>query len=139
MFLDASAVLGILLNEPDRDALLSRIEASRTPLTTSPLATMEAVTGFAARRSVPVEDALEVVMAFMTSLKVRTISITPEIGAGAIRAYATYGKGHGKGRGTSAKLNMGDCFAYACAKNYGLPLLHKGHEFSETDLRQPGD
>ena len=41
------------------------------------------------------------------------------------------------GRGTShpARLNMGDCFAYALAKALNKPLLYKGDDFSQTDVR----
>ncbi|MBR0924530.1 type II toxin-antitoxin system VapC family toxin, partial [Bradyrhizobium diazoefficiens] len=34
-----------------------------------------------------------------------------------------------------AQLNFGDCFAYACAKAYRIPLLYKGNDFAQTDLR----
>lgn len=45
-------------------------------------------------------------------------------------AYRDYGKG----RGHRAKLNFGDCFAYALAKEMGEPLLFKGKDFSHTDV-----
>ena len=41
----------------------------------------------------------------------------------------------GKGSGHPAKLNFGDCFAYALAKSTGEPLLFKGDEFAHTDIR----
>jgi ribonuclease VapC len=40
----------------------------------------------------------------------------------------------GKGSGHPAKLNFGDCFAYALAKTMGEPLLYKGSDFSYTDV-----
>jgi ribonuclease VapC len=40
----------------------------------------------------------------------------------------------GKGSGHSAKLNFGDCFAYALAKDSGEPLLYKGDDFKHTDI-----
>lgn len=40
---------------------------------------------------------------------------------------------YGRGR-HSAALNMGDCFAYACAKSLGATLLYKGDDFTKTDL-----
>ena len=44
-------------------------------------------------------------------------------------AYARYGKGnHG------ARLNLGDCFAYALAKARGEKLLFKGDDFRQTDV-----
>jgi ribonuclease VapC len=41
--------------------------------------------------------------------------------------------------GTShpAKLNIGDCFAYALAKDKGQPLLFKGNDFAQTDVTSP--
>ena len=36
--------------------------------------------------------------------------------------------------GHPARLNMGDCFAYACAKRLDAPLLYKGDDFARTDL-----
>jgi ribonuclease VapC len=44
-------------------------------------------------------------------------------------AYETFGKGRHK-----AALNMGDCFAYACAKANGAKLLFKGGDFALTDI-----
>ena len=41
----------------------------------------------------------------------------------------------GKGSGHPAQLNFGDCFAYALARETGQPLLFKGSDFSQTDLR----
>ncbi len=41
----------------------------------------------------------------------------------------------GKGSGHPAKLNFGDCFAYALAKEMGEPLLFKGNDFAQTDIK----
>ena len=41
----------------------------------------------------------------------------------------------GKGSGHPAKLNFGDCFAYALAKFTGEPLLFKGDDFAHTDIK----
>lgn len=46
----------------------------------------------------------------------------------ALDAYTRYG------RGTPAALNMGDCFAYGCARAHGARLLYKGDDFARTDL-----
>ena len=47
----------------------------------------------------------------------------------AAQAYAEFGKGRHQ-----AALNMGDCFAYACAKANRARLLFKGDDFSKTDI-----
>lgn len=44
-------------------------------------------------------------------------------------AFRQYGKGH-----HPARLNFGDCFAYAAAKELGCPLLFTGDDFNQTDL-----
>ena len=41
----------------------------------------------------------------------------------------------GKGSSHPAKLNFGDCFAYALARSTGEPLLFKGDEFAHTAIR----
>lgn len=47
----------------------------------------------------------------------------------ALDAYRAFGKGQHR-----ARLNFGDCFAYACAKANGAKLLYKGDDFAHTDL-----
>jgi Uncharacterized protein conserved in bacteria len=130
MFLDASAVLAILLQEDGHEALIDRIETARTPLTTSPVAMVECVANLASKGGLSVEAAHGFVAEFMRRLGVHEMPVTPEIGAEAIRAFARYGKG----QNSPARLNMGDCFAYACARSAGLPLLYKGNDFIHTDL-----
>ncbi len=48
----------------------------------------------------------------------------------AAQAYANFGKGR-----HAAKLNYGDCMAYAVAKHHDVPLLFKGADFGQTDVR----
>jgi ribonuclease VapC len=48
----------------------------------------------------------------------------------ALDAYLAYGKGVHR-----ASLNLGDCFAYALAKQLEAPLLYKGDDFKFTDVR----
>ena len=62
---------------------------------------------------------------------VRTVSITDHDAHTALVAFSRYGKG----RGHPAQLNLGDCFAYAVAKNAGTTLLFKGDDFDKTDIR----
>jgi len=47
----------------------------------------------------------------------------------AINAFDRYGKSR-----HPAALNFGDCFAYACARHAGVPLLYKGDDFPQTDI-----
>jgi len=61
---------------------------------------------------------------------VRTAPITDTETHTALAAFSRYGKG----RGHPAELNLGDCFAYALAKEREEPLLFKGEDFPKTDI-----
>ena len=54
-------------------------------------------------------------------------AVQAEIGR---RGYREYGRGTGH----PARLNLGDCFSYALAKETGEPLLFKGDDFTHTDI-----
>lgn len=60
----------------------------------------------------------------------RTVAITEQEAETALAAFSRYGKG----RGHPAQLNLGDCFAYAVAKNHRTALLFKGEDFDKTDI-----
>lgn len=62
------------------------------------------------------------------------IAIEPVTEAQARIARQAY-RDFGKASGHPAKLNFGDCFAYALAKATGEPLLFKGQDFSQTDVK----
>ena len=137
MFLDASAMLAILLAEDDAGIYLARLEGATTRIYTSPIARFEAIVSIARAKSRPsrttpmlIEAATVLVDKFIAEIKAQQITISPDIGQRAVEASASYGKiaGH------PAKLNLGDCFAYGAAKTYRLPLIYKGDDFKETDI-----
>ena len=130
MFVDASAIVAILTREPGADALADALEQARQPIT-SAIAVFEAVLGICREHHASVAEAQEDVRDFLAAAGVRTVSITGREAETALEAFARYGKG----RGHPAQLNMGDCFAYAAAKNYHAALLFKGEDFSKTDAR----
>lgn len=137
MFIDASAIVAILNNEAGSDEIVRRIEDNKGKRYVSPLVRFEAVAAIARLRSGerrPTPDqfkaAQEVISAFCDSIQAHDITITPIIGDKALEAAATYGKFTGH----KADLNFGDCFSYACAKAYNVPLVYKGNDFVETDL-----
>jgi ribonuclease VapC len=129
MFVDASAIMAILTREREADAFAEAIEASSTALT-SPIAVFEATIGLCRTRHASVEEAAADVEEFLRITGARCVPISIEDGRAALAAFARYGKG----RGHPARLNLGDCFAYAMARNQGLPLLFKGNDFSKTDI-----
>ena len=65
--------------------------------------------------------------------RIGLVPMAPEGADGAADAF----KHHGKGTGDPADLNIGACFAYAVARNCGVPLLYKGADFAFTDLGGP--
>lgn len=128
MFVDASAIIAIIIGEPERLAFEMRLEQADR-IYTSPLAIYEAAMGVARIRRLSIRDAQNALDRFVTDVSAELVPITPEIGRDAIRAFDRFGRGR-----HPARLNMGDCFAYACARTFGVPLLSKGDDFSLTDI-----
>ena len=69
--------------------------------------------------------------ALLEILKIDTVPLSADHARLAIEAFRKFGKGR-----HSAGLNFGDCFSYALAKATGEPLLFKGGDFSQTDMRR---
>jgi ribonuclease VapC len=129
MFVDASAIVAILTREPEADALADVLDGARSPIT-SPIAIFEAALGVCRKRHTSVEEAEADVREFLAVAGVRPVSITSAEAETALSAFARYGKG----RGHPVRLNLGDCFAYAVARNNRIPLLFKGDDFNKTDI-----
>ena len=126
-FVDASVLVAMLLGELDAAIQTARLEDT-DDLITSPVAIWEAVTALI-RRDFSPEAAREEVMSLLDAARVRIVPIDARSSDFALQAYALYGKGlH------AANLNMGDCFAYACAKANSAQLFYKGADFAHTDL-----
>lgn len=138
MVIDASVIIAVLNGEPGAAEFEREIDEQRGRLRISPLTLYEATLGLARTRSAAsknsnrrnIEYARAAVRAFVEENQIREIDVTPDIGSRAIEAASLYGKAVGH----PADLNFGDCFAYACAKALGAPLLYKGDDFSRTDL-----
>jgi ribonuclease VapC len=129
MFVDASAIVAILNREPEADAFADAIERSAEPVT-SPIAVFEATLGLCRLRHATVEEAAADVAEFLSVAAIQCLPIASEEADTALVAAARYGKG----RGHPAQLNLGDCFAYAMARNRRIPLLFKGDDFTKTDI-----
>jgi len=129
MFVDASAIVAVLTREPEADALADVLEKAAAGIT-SAIAIFEAVLGLCRRRHASIEEAGQDVSEFLALAGVSTVAVTDEEAKTALLAFSRYGKG----RGHPAQLNLGDCFAYAVAKNRGVPLLLKGDDFDKTDI-----
>jgi ribonuclease VapC len=129
MFVDASALVAILRREPGFEVLASRLDRTVDSIT-SPISVLEAVMSLGKQKRLPVAEAREAVTSLLARSSIEVVVIDKATSDLAIDAHARFGKGSGH----PARLNFGDCFAYAMAKQHGVPLLYKGDDFSQTDL-----
>lgn len=126
MVVDTSAVVAIAFNEPEAALFSATISRARRPLL-SAASWLETAILVDSRRGPHKRRDLDLLL---KSLGLVTESVTFAQVEIARDAYIRYGKGN-----HPARLNFGDCFAYALAKERGLPLLFKGNDFSRTDLQ----
>lgn len=125
MIVDTSALLAILLLEPEARRLIDAIEAS--PSRAISAATF--VEASIVAESKAKEQGVRELDAALARFRVEVSPLTAGHAMQARRAFHRYGKGR-----HPAALNLGDCFAYALAKATGEPLLFKGNDFSQTDI-----
>lgn len=129
MFVDASAIIAIIAEEADANDLAACLSQARR-VAVSPIVIYEATTGLARKRACSIANAERLVAEFIEATQAEILEIAPATARGALRAFERFGRGRHR-----ADLNMGDCFAYACAKAEGLPMLFKGDDFIHTDIR----
>ena len=125
MVLDTSALLALLLDEPEAEDFRAAVEDDATRLV-SAATLLEAALVIEARKGEPGGRELD---ALMHKAEIAVVAVDAEQVAEARRAYRRYGKGH-----HAAGLNFGDLFAYALARTSGEPLLFKGDDFVKTDV-----
>jgi ribonuclease VapC len=128
ILVDASAIVAIVYGEPEADDFADIIEAHADRYYCA-VGAWEAAQAIARVKKISLQHAADAVSSFVHEAGLRLVSIGESEGREAIVAAARYGKGR-----HPAKLNMGDCFAYACAKTNGAELLYKGNDFALTDL-----
>lgn len=128
MFVDASALTAMLAEESDGVELIARMEQSAVKIT-SPIAVWEATVALARISSRSVQDTGSQVERFLDLANVQVMPIPSGARVFALDAFDRFGKGR-----HPAALNMGDCFAYACARHYNQPLMFKGGDFPLTDI-----
>jgi ribonuclease VapC len=128
MFIDASALTAMLAEEADGVALMARMRRDQSRLTSS-IAVWEATLALARLTGQTIKDTGKNLGSFLELTGIQTVAVPPEAASIALEAFERFGKGlH------PARLNMGDCFAYACAQHLGEPLLFKGGDFPLTDI-----
>jgi ribonuclease VapC len=125
MVIDTSALLAILLYEPEAERFAAAIEQD-------PMRLMSIVSALEASMIVESRHGLVGLRDLDSALQEMAVEITPLTldHLGLCRHAARH---YGKGR-HAARLNLGDCCAYATAKLAGEPLLFKGDDFARTDV-----
>jgi ribonuclease VapC len=126
MVLDTSAVLAILLAEPEAEAMVRAIASDDSRLVGA-ATLVEASAVIEAKKGSAGDVALD---ALLRRLSVETVPVTARAAALARLAYGRFGKGIG----SPGVLNFGDCLAYGVALSLGEPLLFKGGDFSRTEV-----
>lgn len=124
MIVDSSALLAVVLNEVDEEAL-ARALLSASTLRMSAANWLETAIVLD-RRSPAGATQFEDIVDY---LGIEVVPVGIDLARRARQAYRDFGRGN-----HPAGLNFGDCFAYALAKERGEPLLFKGEDFANTDI-----
>jgi ribonuclease VapC len=125
MVRDSSALVAVVLGEPDSSRLLARMRAAAQLALGAP-ALAEALLVLSRRVG---GDPRPFLAGILVELDVEVIPFTDEHARVAVDACIRFGEGR-----HPAGLNFGDCLTYAAAAVAGEPLLYKGDDFARTDL-----
>ena len=122
---DSSALLCLLLGEPEADRIATALEQSPEVLIAAPTK----VVAFIVAEAKLGPQGVVNLQRILRLARVETSPFNDEEAELAIEAWRTYGRGRHE-----AALNLGDCFAYAAARLAGAPLLFVGEDFAKTDI-----
>jgi ribonuclease VapC len=126
MVIDSSALVAILFGESEADRFVDAIVEAE-PRLMSAANLLEAAIVVDNQQGPAAGRQLD---RFVEQAQIEIVPVTERHARIARQAYLDYGRGN-----HPAKLNFGDCFAYALAKTTGEPLLFKGDDFEQTDIR----
>lgn len=125
MILDSSAIVAVVLRESGYEELLGKLAGAETLAVGAPTLA-EAGIVLTARLG---RDARGLLLGLLREWQAETVSFGEEHWREALEAYHRFGRGRHQ-----ARLNFGDCLAYAVAKLSGEPLLYTGADFARTDI-----
>jgi ribonuclease VapC len=127
LILDSSAIVAILKSEAESEQCIAAVAAaSARRLSAANLVETYMVID---RSGLP--RARELVDEFVAAFQIEIVPVDVAHTTLARDAFHRYGRGSGH----LARLNFGDCFAYALARATGEPLLFVGDDFGRTDIR----
>jgi ribonuclease VapC len=129
MILDSSAIIAILLCEPQATNLMRRMHTAPILAVAAPTLLQSAMV---LSSRIP-GDTRQILNEFLREFEVEVIAFSRDHHDAAVDAFYRFGKGR-----HPAALNFGDCMSYAAASLSGLPLLFVGDDFSKTDLQTVG-
>jgi ribonuclease VapC len=124
VIVDSSALMALVNGEPEAERLAQRMAEATCRMS---VGTWIEVMIVADSRSASLGARLDEII---TSLPIERVPLTERQADVARAAYRRYGKGSG----SPARLNFGDCFAYALSVTAGEPLLFVGNDFAATDV-----
>jgi ribonuclease VapC len=136
VFVDASAMVAILLQEASGERLAEVVDASTSaPLVTNVIAVWETVAAIYRKKSLPLSVAEARVQDFLAAANIQLLAAAPSELAFALAAFDRYGRHRYPNAADRNKaLNLADCFHYACAKSRNIPILMTDEAFALTDL-----
>jgi ribonuclease VapC len=123
--IDSSALVAMAGEEAEAEAFAA-VLGGADAICLSPINYVETAMVLLSRRIVPNRDRLDL---WLSEAGV-TVSDGLPLSSLALDAFLRFGRGN-----HPARLNLGDCFAYALAHHLDAPLLYKGDDFSKTDVR----
>lgn len=126
LVIDTSAIVAIVMKEGEAERFIDAMVSARARVMTG-LNLLEAQIVLTFGKAMPGETVAD----FVARENIEIIPFDQRLSTLAFDAYRRFGKGR-----HSARLNMGDCAAYALAKARGWPLLYKGDDFVLTDVER---
>jgi ribonuclease VapC len=128
MIIDTSVLIAILRREPGYHDYIVKLANAAGNLSISASTMLEA---HIVLQRIDQDGLEQKLVEMVENYTLKILPFTPSQSVLASDAHRKYGRGSGH----PARLNFGDCFAYALAKESGEPLLFKGNDFSQTDIK----
>ncbi len=130
MFVDTAAIVAILSHEAEAQRCAQAVMEASAPFT-SVIAVWEAAMALSRpeKLAIPLDLSLKIVSRFLEerAIALRELPPAPDATSLSIEAASRF-------RNNAIRLNMADCFHYACARYYAVPMLSTADEFRLTDL-----
>jgi len=137
MFVDASVIIAILIEEGDAERLAAHLGQAQRPIT-SLIAVWEATAGLYRRKSIPMQEAEARIAEFLELCGIEVLQTTHGELPIALQAFDRYGRHRYPDTDRNSALNLADCFHYATAKANRMPVLTKDAGFGRTDVATVG-